>query len=71
MPHTDPFWETHRGGSGPVVVVFAIRDEEEKIGVFSCIENAKEWADKFDEEWTCVFSPYVVDEPDFGNAMRN
>lgn len=71
MPATDPFWQTHRGGSGSVVVVFAIRTDEEQVAVFSCIENALKWADGLDEDWCCVFAPYVIDEPEFGNATRN
>lgn len=71
MPSTDPFWQTHRGGSGPVVVVHAINEDEERFAIFSCIENAEAWADELDDDWSCVFAPYVVDEPEFGNATRN
>lgn len=71
MPSSDPFWQQHRGGSGLIVVVHAITEDEEQCAVFSCIENAEAWAAGLDEEWSCVFAPYVVDEPEFGNAVRN
>jgi|HigsolmetaAR201D_1030396.scaffolds.fasta_scaffold14837_4 hypothetical protein len=68
-----PFWQKHRGGSGAVVVVFAINEEtnEEQVEVFSCIENAEAWGETLGPEWNCVFSPKVVDHPDFGHATVN
>jgi hypothetical protein len=67
----DGFYDRHRGGSGNVIVVHAYSDDDQITGVFSSIETAQAWRDSLDEdEWTCVFAPYVVDEPDFGNVTR-
>ena len=68
----DGFYERHRGGSGNVVVVFAYSEfnYDELTGIFSSIEKAHAWRDTLGDEWTCIFAPYVVDEPDYGNVTR-
>lgn len=66
----DGFYERHRGGSGNVVVVLAYSHGIERTGIFSSIEKAQEWRDTLGDDWTCIFAPYVVDEPDFGNVVR-
>jgi len=72
----DEFYKVHRGGSGPVVVVFAYFNakttsrDKERIGIFGSFEKAQEWAFKLGDDWHCVFCPFVVDEPDFGNETR-
>ncbi|MGE0629771.1 MAG: hypothetical protein AB7O43_18355 [Hyphomicrobiaceae bacterium] len=67
----DSFYKVHRGGSGNVIVVYATEDMMgEKIGIFGSIETAQEWAYELGEKWHCIFVPYVVDHPDFGNATK-
>jgi hypothetical protein len=70
----DRFYERHRGGWGPVIVVFAAcprrKRQPNRVAVFGSIETAQEWAFSLGADWHCVFSPYVVDEPDFGNATQ-
>lgn len=68
----DDFYKQHRGGSGNVIVVFVYKDGKEyRTGVFGSIEQAQEWAFALDDSFQCIFSPFVVDEPDFGNATKN
>ncbi len=38
----------------------------ESYGLFSSIENAAAWAEK--QEACSVISPYIVDEPEYGNV---
>tara|TARA_R110000868_G_scaffold158980_2_gene387422 strand:+ start:2966 stop:3184 length:219 start_codon:yes stop_codon:yes gene_type:complete len=61
------FYENHRGGSGAVIRVIAICDGEERNGIFGSIETAREWQRSLGDNVTCVFSPYIVDDPDWGN----
>lgn len=63
------FYQRHRGGQGAVVVATAIHGEDgdERTGIFSCIETAQAWSDALGERWACVFCPYIVDDPDWGN----
>ena len=65
----DGFYQRHRGGSGNVVVVFAYSDDDMITGIFSSIEKAEAWRDTIGEDFSCVFAPYVVDVPDFGNVV--
>ena len=67
----DEFYRIHRGGAGNVIMVMAFNNGKDKIGVFGSIETAQKWALQFGGEWHCVFSPFIVDEPDFGNVKRN
>lgn len=43
-----------------------------KTGIFSTLEKAQRWADRerFDDSDQCVFSPYVIDEPDWGEGLN-
>ena len=68
MSHED-FYRHHRGGSGAVLLVTAIHDRTKKQqhGIFGSIETAQEWRRALGEDWTCVFSPFIVDDPDWGN----
>lgn len=43
--------------------------ELDRFAVFSCIEKAEAWATGFDHV-SVIFSPHVVDEPEFGNAPK-
>lgn len=69
------FYNQHRGGSGNVIVVTAIPPSLDlrraRLAVFSCIEAAEKFAETFSEKHKIIFAPYVVDEPDFGNAVKN
>ena len=59
--------------SKPVVIAVLLKEgEQERVDVFSTREKADAWADKFsgDDGYACVFVPYVVDEPEFGNVPR-
>lgn len=66
----DEFYAKHRGGSGSVIIVMAINKNAERMGVFGSIETAQLWALEFGDDWHCIFSPYVVDEPGFGNETK-
>ena len=67
----DEFYRKHRGGSGSVIIVSAYGDGDERQAVFGSVEAAREWSDALGESWSCIFSPYVVDEPDFGNTVAH
>lgn len=63
------FYRNHRGGSGAVVLAIAIDTvtKTERHGIFGTIELANEWSDHLGDDFVCVFSPYIVDDPDWGN----
>lgn len=65
----EEFYKNHRGGSGAVIVVTAIDPEthEERMGIFGARETADEWRRSLPEKLVCVFAPYIVDDPDWGN----
>lgn len=66
------FYNEHRGGSGAVIMVTVFDGGlPNRMGVFSCIERAEEWAAKLGDDVQIVFSPHVVDEPYFGNVPKN
>ena len=57
----------------PVVITVLLKEGvQERVDIFSTREKADAWADKFDADdgYACVFVPYVVDEPEFGNVPR-
>ena len=66
------YFNAHRGGSGQVVTVTAIHDlsEEQRLGIFGSIEKAKAWRDTLGDTWTCVYAPFIVDDPEFGNRTE-
>lgn len=69
---TDDFYKLHRGGNGRVVVAFLYTDGElVGTGIFSCIESAEAWVSVQEDCDGAVFSPYVVDCPEFGNIPSN
>lgn len=66
----EKFYRAHRGGSGNVILVIAINDEgERRHGIFGSIEIAQAWRNTLAEDWACVYSPYIVDDPEFGNRV--
>ena len=69
MTEEEAFFKNHRGGSGAVIRVIAIDDRthEERNGIFGSIDTAQEWRRSLGDGFTCVFSPYIVDDPDWGN----
>lgn len=67
----DAFYAAHRGGSGNVILVIAYSDDGERVAIFGSIETAQKWAFSLSDEWHCVFAPYVVDQPGFGNETKN
>ena len=69
----DNFYKFHRGGSGAVVVVFVIdrKTGDERTGIFSSIETAQEWRRSLPDDFACIFAPYIVDDPDWGNEFRS
>lgn len=71
-PEINAFYAKHRGGSGNVLIVHAYHpSENDRLAVFGSIEAAEKWTDSLDDDWSCVICPYVVDEPEFGNASIN
>lgn len=66
------FYTAHRGGTGNIIMVtvFLHGAGLDRMAMFSSIERAEEWADRFGEHAHVVFAPYVVDEPEFGNATK-
>lgn len=69
------FYNQHRGGSGAIIMVTAVPPSGDlrkaRIAMFSTIDKAETWADTFGAKCQIVFAPYVVDEPDYGNATKN
>lgn len=70
----DTFYAKHAaGGPSHVVACIAMRkDDNSEFSVFSTIANARAWADSLsdDDYHGCVFVPYVVDCPEFGNVPK-
>lgn len=65
------FYNKHRGGTGNVIMVSVFGGGKlNRVAMFSCIENAEKWASTFGDDVPVVFSPHVVDEPEFGNATK-
>jgi hypothetical protein len=66
------FYRNHRGGGGAVIMVTAINDADhsEQHGIFGSIDTAHEWRRHLGDGYTCVFAPYIVDDPDWGNEAR-
>jgi hypothetical protein len=66
----DEFYNTHRGGSGAVILVLEFSGDDEIRGIFGSIESAHNWRNTLGDEYVCVFSPYVVDCPEWGNVKQ-
>jgi hypothetical protein len=71
MSGEQEFYAKHRGGSGPVVVVTAVDIwGNERQGIFSSLERAKAWRETLGSDFTCIYAPYVVDAPEWGNEAQ-
>jgi DNA replication protein DnaC len=70
-PEVTAFFAKHCATPGAVIIVQIIgeRGEQERMGVFSSLAQAQEWADTFDADdaTAALFAPYIINEPDFGN----
>lgn len=70
----DAFYQHHAaGGATHIVVAHAMRkDGAQDIGIFSTLALARAWSDGLDDEryHGCVFAPYVIDVPEFGNVPK-
>lgn len=60
----------HCSSNNGVVLVNAINGDNHINGIFSCLEKAQQWTDGLGDEWACIFSPFIIDEPDYGNAVK-
>ncbi len=67
-PAAKAFYDQHRGGAGAVIVAECFCGDKQRTAVFSSIEAAMAFSDLLGDGWACAFCPFVVDEPDFGNA---
>jgi hypothetical protein len=62
------FYDKHRGGSGAVVLVIVCGENgNDEYGIFGSIEAAEAWALTQDDP--VVFSPYIVDDAEWGNRQ--
>lgn len=68
MDDVERFYAGHCDAGG-IVIVFARRGHDERVGVFSSLEKATIWIGRFGAQWDCVVSPYVVDDPDYGEEF--
>lgn len=72
-PEVAEFYARHCAFKGAVVLVTVFSDggEKEHVGVFSNIDSAKAWSDRVHDKEADVeaalFSPYIIDVPDYGN----
>ena len=67
------FYNLHRGGGNVIMVMIANPGEvyPTRFAIFSCIETAEEWAYQVaSDDHNVCFAPFVIDEPDFGNATK-
>lgn len=64
------FYERHCAMPGGVVIAFCYSaDGDEMVsGVFSSLEKASEWVATHQDEGSVIFSPYVIDQPEYGNV---
>lgn len=67
----DQFYKHHRGGVGCVILVSSFRDSEERQAIFGSIELANSYMDRLGEDWANVATPFIVDDPDWGNEKTN
>lgn len=71
-PAADPFWIEHSARSDGVINVYAYNVEtgDERTGIFSTMVRAQAWVNSLDEAWTTVSTPFILDEPDYGNIPK-
>lgn len=73
-PEIEAFYAKHAEcGPSHVVVAHIYRQGSHEItGVFSTLQKAREWVDSFGaddhDDVAAIFSPYVIDTPEFGNV---
>lgn len=68
------FYEQHQGGVNVIMCIVSEGDKPypSRFALFSCIEKAEEWASqKVSDDCQVCFAPFIIDEPDFGNAVKN
>ena len=71
-PTLDEFHKAHRGGSGRVLLAQGFEDEDLTVmGIFSSIETAHAFIEKCADHICWVISPYIVDDPEWGNRSTN
>jgi hypothetical protein len=62
----DDFYRDHRGGKGAVIMVMATSPgQRDRIAVFGSLEKADAWRLSLGDDYTCVFDPLMVDDPDW------
>lgn len=69
----DDFYRKHRGGSGPVILMIVVDDfgdDPDAFHIFGSIEAAHAHRDTLGDNVTCVFSPYIVDDPGWGDRGK-
>lgn len=64
-------YRNHRGGRGAIIMVQAYNERIDRYatGAFSSVDLAKQWAMTFPGDWIFVFSPMIIDDPDWGLEM--
>ena len=72
MDDVTAFYSRHSGGSGAVIVVQAFQQGsvDPRMGIFGSLETAHAWMRGLGDEYTSVVSPYIVDDPDWGNESQ-
>jgi hypothetical protein len=64
------------GDNHVLLVEVGLPNGDRHHGIFRCTEKANAWAETFDygdedEESYALFSPYVIDVPEFGNIPKS
>lgn len=69
---TEEFHEAMDKNPSAVYVVESYRGIDRKqLGLFSTKERAEAWCNVWDDDYSCVVCPYIIDEPDFGNKRHD
>lgn len=66
----EEFFTKHCAHPGGVVMAIAVQGgAPDEFALFSSLAKARVWAQRFNETENAgvVFTPYIVDEPDYGN----
>lgn len=69
-PETRAFYDRHCSTPGGVVLahIYDSDGDEMETGVFSSLAKAHEWVGTRVDATAAVFSPYVIDAPEYGNV---
>lgn len=71
-PTLDEFYQAHRGGSGRVLLAQGFEDGDLAImGIFSSIETLNAFTEKCADHLRWIISPYIVDDPEWGDRQTN